>query len=133
MSARRPSRRPAPTIPPRSRSVWIATAPGPAYPPLRGDLEVDVAIVGAGITGITAAGLLKAAGRKVAVLEAGRVARGVTGHTTAHVTEVIDHPFGKLIATFGLDGARLAIDATRASVEHIASTVRRRRLACDFK
>jgi glycine/D-amino acid oxidase-like deaminating enzyme/nitrite reductase/ring-hydroxylating ferredoxin subunit len=113
--------------------VWIATAPGPAYAPLRRDLEVDVAIVGAGITGITAALLLKAAGLKVAVVEAGRVARGVTGHTTAHVTEVIDHPFGKLIETFGLDGARLAIDATRASVEHIASTVRRRRLACDFK
>ena len=45
----------------------------------------------------------------MAVLDAGRIARGVTGHTTAHITEVIDHPFGKLIDTFGVDGARLAL------------------------
>ena len=121
------------TLPKRSRSLWIATAPGPTYPPLRGDLAVDVAIVGSGITGITAALLLKDAGLRVAVLDAGRVARGVTGHTTAHLTEVIDHPFGKLIDTFGLDGARLALQSTRASIEHIAENVRRRRLACDFK
>ena len=120
-------------IPTRSRSLWIATAPGPAYPPLRRDLAVDVAIVGSGITGITAALILKDAGLKVAVVEAGRIARGVTGHTTAHLTEVIDYPFGKLIDTFGLDGARLAVQSTRAAIEHIAATVRRRRIACDFE
>src|SRR5688572_6667213 len=121
------------TLPKRSRSLWIATAPGPTYPPLRRDLAVDVAIVGSGITGITAAGILKDAGLKVAVLDAGRIARGVTGHTTAHLTEVIDHPFGQLIETFGVDGARLALQSTRAAVEHIAETVRRRKLSCDFQ
>lgn len=120
-------------LPPRSRSLWIATAPGTAYPPLRGDLEVDVAIVGSGITGITAAGLLKAAGLRVALLEAGRAARGVTGHTTAHLTEVVDCSFEDLIETFGLDGARLALASTRAAVEHIARAVRRLKLRCDFQ
>ena len=61
------TRRKKTRIPPRSRSVWIATAPGPSYAPLRGDIGVDVAIVGSGITGITAAGILKDAGLKVAV------------------------------------------------------------------
>jgi glycine/D-amino acid oxidase-like deaminating enzyme/nitrite reductase/ring-hydroxylating ferredoxin subunit len=132
MSARKAGPGRAARLPPRSRSLWIATAPGPAYGPLRGDLEVDVAIVGSGITGITAAGILKEAGLEVAVLDAGRIARGVTGHTTAHITEVTDHPFGKLISTFGADGARLALQSTRAAVEHIAATVRRRKLSCDF-
>src|SRR5688572_2888345 len=120
-------------LPPRSKSLWIATEPGGAWPPLRGDIEIDVAIVGLGITGITAGLILKGAGLKVAVLDAGRVARGVTGHTTAHLTEVVDYPFGKLIGTFGRDGARLALQSTRAAIEHIAATVRRRRLACDFE
>lgn len=132
-AGRRTPRQRAAQLPPRSRSLWIATAPGPSYAPLRGDLSVDVAIVGSGITGITAAGILKDAGLKVAVLDAGRIARGVTGHTTAHLTEVIDHPFGQLIETFGVDGARLALQSTRAAVEHIAATVRRRKLSCDFK
>ena len=119
-------------LPSRSRSLWIASAAGPRHAALRGDLEVDVAVVGAGITGITAARLLTDAGLSVAVVDAGRVARGVTGHTTAHITEVTDCSFSDLIDTFGLDGARLALDATRASVEHIASTVKRLRIACDF-
>jgi glycine/D-amino acid oxidase-like deaminating enzyme/nitrite reductase/ring-hydroxylating ferredoxin subunit len=133
MGTRTKARRRPAALPARSRSLWIATAPGPAYPPLRGDAEVDVAIVGAGITGITAAGILTAAGLSVAVLDAGRVARGVTGHTTAHLTEVTDCSFEQLIGNFGPDGASLAVDSTRAAIEHIASTVRRLRLACDFE
>lgn len=132
-AGRRVPRKRAAPLPSRSRSLWIATAPGPAWPPLRGDISVDVAIVGSGITGITAGLLLKEAGLTVAVLDAGRVARGVTGHTTAHLTEVVDHPFRKLIATFGLEGARLALRSTRAAVEHIAATVRRRKVSCDFE
>ena len=131
-SRKTPRRRRRAALPDVSRSLWIASAPGPRYPALRGDLEVDVAIVGAGITGITAARLLTEAGLRVALLDAGRVARGVTGHTTAHLTEVTDCSFVDLIDTFGLDGARLALSATSAALEHIAATVRRLKIACDF-
>jgi glycine/D-amino acid oxidase-like deaminating enzyme/nitrite reductase/ring-hydroxylating ferredoxin subunit len=132
MGPRKTSRRPRAVLPDVSRSLWIASAPGPRYPALRGDLEVDVAVVGAGITGITAARLLTDAGLKVALLDAGRVARGVTGHTTAHLTEVTDASFADLIDRFGVEGARLALAATRAALDHIAATVKRLRIACDF-
>jgi len=52
------------------RSVWEATAPAVAFAPLDGNITVDAAIVGAGITGITTAMLLSEAGRRVAVIEA---------------------------------------------------------------
>ena len=42
------------------------------------------AVVGGGITGLTAAYLLAAAGKSVALLERGRCAQAETGHTTAH-------------------------------------------------
>jgi ribulose 1,5-bisphosphate synthetase/thiazole synthase len=44
-----------------NRSLWLETAE-PRYSRLAANIDVDVAIVGAGITGVTAAALLKAAG-----------------------------------------------------------------------
>jgi glycine/D-amino acid oxidase-like deaminating enzyme/nitrite reductase/ring-hydroxylating ferredoxin subunit len=122
-----------PRIPSASRSLWIATTRYPRFPRLQGDLKVDVAVVGAGITGLTAAALLKAAGKTVAVLEAQRVAQGVTGYTTAHLTEVIDASFGTLLSHFGEDGGRLAVEATRASLQRIAAFVRDGGIECGFR
>jgi glycine/D-amino acid oxidase-like deaminating enzyme/nitrite reductase/ring-hydroxylating ferredoxin subunit len=62
----------------------------PAQPTLDRDLTADAVVVGAGLTGLTAAHLLAAAGVKVAVLERDRLASGDTGHTTAHLTAVTD-------------------------------------------
>jgi glycine/D-amino acid oxidase-like deaminating enzyme/nitrite reductase/ring-hydroxylating ferredoxin subunit len=128
-----PKKRRAPTLPTASRSLWIADTRYPRFPPLQGDVTVDVAVVGAGITGLTAATLLKAAGKTVAVLEAHRVAEGVTGHTTAHLTEAIDATFGTLLSHFGEDGARLAVEAARTSLERIAGFVRERGIDCGFR
>src|SRR3954452_354453 len=69
-----------------TNSLWLATAPTTHYPRLDRDVETDVAVVGGGIAGLTAALLLKQSGLRVAVLEARRVASGVTGCTTAKVS-----------------------------------------------
>ena len=50
-----------------------------SYPSLQGDMAADVVVIGAGITGLTAATLFTEVGRRVVVVEAGRVASGVTG------------------------------------------------------
>ena len=70
-----------------SLSLWIDTTPSTNYPSFRGEVDADVAIVGAGITGITAAYLLSKAGRSVVLVDKGRMAMSETGHTTAHIFE----------------------------------------------
>lgn len=67
-------------------SYWIDSTPTANFPPLSNNLSVDVAIVGAGIAGITPARLLKRAGKTVAVIESQQISTGVSGHTTAKVT-----------------------------------------------
>jgi len=57
------------------RSIWRATAPRVSFPALDGDMIVDTAIIGGGITGMTAAMLLSEAGERVAVIEATEVSR----------------------------------------------------------
>ena len=54
-------------------------------------------IVGAGITGITAAYLLKRAGHTVALVDKDRCSRGDTSYTTAHLTCVTDTPLSELV------------------------------------
>ena len=70
----------------RHISYWNATAPASDFPALAGDIEADVAIVGGGIVGVTAARILKDRGLKVALVEALRVGEEVTGKSTAKIT-----------------------------------------------
>ena len=96
-----------------TKSIWAETSRPPKFPEFQGKLEVDVAIVGAGITGLTAATLLKQAGKKVAVLERQEFGEhGTTHRTSAHLTEALDISYPTLIRRFGEDVARQAIAAS---------------------
>lgn len=114
-------------------SLWTRTAPLRSFPALAGDREVDVAIIGAGIAGLTAALLLKRAGKRVCVLEMHGVGTGQTGQTTAHLTELQDVGYHALQKDFGERGARLAAGSSRAAIEQIASLVESLRIDCDFR
>jgi glycine/D-amino acid oxidase-like deaminating enzyme/nitrite reductase/ring-hydroxylating ferredoxin subunit len=114
------------------KSLWINTVPSQAFPHLEGDLDVDVAIIGGGITGITSALLLQRAGKRVAVIEALRVGEGVTGYTTAHITEALDARYQTLVKKFGLAGARLAAGSQRDAKLLIERIVRQEELDCGF-
>lgn len=119
--------------PSQGNSLWLSTTPAPEFPPLRGDISVDVAIVGGGITGLTAAALLAEAGRRVAVLEAGRLGGGVTGHTTAHLDWATDAGPAKLLSQYGERGAKLTLRAGLRAIDRIAEWTTRHGIACEFK
>ncbi|HET9929401.1 MAG TPA: FAD-dependent oxidoreductase [Polyangiaceae bacterium] len=87
------------------------------------DLNVDVAIIGGGITGVTAAWLLANAGKSVALLEGRTIAGGVTERSTAHATEAIDTRYASLERRGG-DVARLVRESSRAAIERIFELAR---------
>ena len=120
-------------LPGEAASFWIASMPGEGFPRLDGDISVDVAVVGAGITGLTAAMLLKRAGRTVAVVESKEIVRGTTGYTTAKVTAGHRLVYQDLRKTFGDEGARLYADSQQAALERVAELIAEFRLDCDFR
>lgn len=115
------------------RSLWVASAGTTDYPVLRGDLEVDVAVIGAGIAGLTAALALKRTGRTVAVIETARVGTGVTGHTTGKVTSLHRLAYTELARRHSNDTARIYGEANQAAVEHVAQLVAAEAIDCDFR
>ena len=112
--------------------LWLEHAEA-GYPSLDGELEVDVAVVGAGITGVTAAHLLKEAGKTVALIESSRVCHGATGYTTAKLTVGHSLVYHDLIETFGEEAARLYARSNQEAIEQVAELVEKYSLDCDFE
>jgi glycine/D-amino acid oxidase-like deaminating enzyme/nitrite reductase/ring-hydroxylating ferredoxin subunit len=116
-----------------SVSYWNTNAHLPHYPKLDRDLDADVVVIGGGLTGLTTAYLLKRAGRRVVLLERGRLAGVDTNSTTAHLTCVVDLPPSSLIKTFGEDHARAVWDAGMAAISQIADTLDDEGVDANFK
>jgi glycine/D-amino acid oxidase-like deaminating enzyme/nitrite reductase/ring-hydroxylating ferredoxin subunit len=110
--------------------LWVDTAPAPdrAGRPL--PAQADVVVVGAGIAGITAAYLLAEAGRQTVVLEADRVAAGVSGHTTAKVSAQHALIYDHLRRTKGNEAATAYGASHLAAIDWIER--RSAEIDCDF-
>ncbi len=112
-------------------SLWLED--GPSYAAPAGDVDADVAVVGGGIAGITAALRLQQAGARVVVLEAVRVASGVTGNTTAKVTALQSTILSTVRSRHGADGAAEYAAASAAAVEDVAALVAEHGIDCGFE
>jgi len=114
-------------------SVWAATTPDVPFPSLDHDIQADVAVVGAGITGLTTAYLLQKSGVDVVVLESDQVGSGVTGYTTAKITSLHALTYAKLERTVGETKTRLYGAANQAALEKIDSIVQELSIDCEFE
>ncbi len=116
-----------------TQSLWLDTVPATGYPALDGDIEVDVAIVGGGVAGLTAALLLRREGARVAVLEAGRVGGGVTGCTTAKVTALQSTMYSTITKRNGAEAAGVYARASQFGVERLAQLVAEESIDCELE
>jgi glycine/D-amino acid oxidase-like deaminating enzyme/nitrite reductase/ring-hydroxylating ferredoxin subunit len=116
-----------------TKSYWIDSAKGSDFPSLAESHEVDVIVIGGGITGVTAAYLAKQAGKRVALVERNRIGSIDTGHTTAHLTAVTDSRLYELKSDFNRDVARAVWDAGEAAIDQIVKLIRREKIDCEFQ
>ncbi|MBM3490399.1 MAG: FAD-binding oxidoreductase [Alphaproteobacteria bacterium] len=120
------------TEPPLQRSLWAATAsPSPPCPPLAGEVEADVAIVGAGYTGLSAALRLAEAGARAAVLEAHEPGWGASGRNGGQVIAGLKHDPDELLALYGAEAGRQALDCSAAAADLVFELIERHAIACD--
>lgn len=114
-----------------SETFW-QSALRPKYSSVAHSGHFDAIVIGGGITGLTAAYLLKRAGKKVAVLERDRIGFVDTGLTTAHLTQVTDIRLSALSKYFGRDTAQAVWQAGVRAIGTIEEIARQLDLDCDF-
>lgn len=120
-------------LPNEEISYWKSSVTEPSYPSLVEDIEVDVAIVGGGIAGLTSAYLLKQSGLKVAVIEKNTIGTGTTGGTTGKVTSQHGLIYDQLKNRLGEKGSRIYAEAYQAAVERIAQLIEKEKIECDWQ
>jgi len=111
---------------------WDAAPPTkdvPRAPPGR----VDVAIVGAGITGLNAALVLARAGRSVVALDAGDLGHGASTRNSGYVGRTLKHSFSDLLRKHGTTYAVAAYREMQAAFDAVAERVRTEQIECGFK
>ncbi|RYF22204.1 MAG: FAD-dependent oxidoreductase [Flavobacteriales bacterium] len=93
----------------------------------------DVAIVGAGITGVSTALKLQQAGKRCLILEGNTVGFGATGGTTAHLNTFFDATYPEIESDFGEDAAKIVAEAGMKTIENIENQVANLNIDCDFE
>ncbi len=114
-------------------SYYSATANAQTiYPPMKGDVEVDVCVVGAGLAGLSAAIELADRGYSVLVLEAETVGWGASGRNGGQLIAGFACDQSVIEKTLGDDAARDAWDVTIAALDLVRERIKRFDIKCDL-
>jgi glycine/D-amino acid oxidase-like deaminating enzyme len=114
------------------RSLYAETAqPGPVTPKLEGDARADVAIVGGGLTGISAALHLAERGVGVTVLESHEVGWGASGRNGGQVNPGLKYDPDVIERDFGVDMGRRMITFSGAAPQRVFDLIERHQIQCE--
>jgi len=116
------------------QSYWHDTAPaftGGTAGAVAG--HYDVAVIGAGFTGLGAARKLAKEGRRVVVLEAKTVGFGASGRNGGHLNNGIAHSFVHATEMFGAERAKAMYRAFDQGIETLERIIAEEGIACDFR
>ncbi len=117
----------------KEKTFWLDTVTMPAGGALRPLPErVDVAVVGAGFTGLSCARALARSGARVALLEAETVGWGASSRNGGMVLTGLKLGAAELIAKYGRETAGRLYQASLASIDSVEQIVREENIDCDF-
>ena len=120
-------------MPIREHNYWLTTTTmpetDPAHPLPDG---VNVAIIGAGFTGLSAARTLAKLGAKVAVLEAETIGWGASSRNGGMVLTGLKLGVNKLISMYGRERAQRMYAASLATIDCVEKLVAEEKIDCDF-
>jgi glycine/D-amino acid oxidase-like deaminating enzyme/nitrite reductase/ring-hydroxylating ferredoxin subunit len=114
-------------------SLWEVISQRPTtYPTLNEKIEVDIAIIGAGITGVTAATRLTANKQKVALVEAEQVGGVTTSFSTGNLYIPVQSHYHSIASKFDLATARRVAESRQFAIDFIENNIKENNIHCNF-
>lgn len=115
-------------------SYYAASAnPAPARPPLEGDHECDICVIGAGFAGLSTALYLAEKGLKVYVLEAAKVAYGASGRNGGQIINGYSRDYDTIKARYGEDTATAVLNMSFEGGNIIRDRIEKYGIRCDYR
>ena len=117
----------------KTQPIWNEKSLEIHFSALEHNIEVDVAIIGAGITGISTAELLKKRGLKIAILESRKVGMGTSGQSTGNLYTLTEYPNNEIQDKYDLETVKKILESRRFGLEVIRKHVEQLNIDCDFQ
>ena len=116
------------------RGLWEETAaPPPRTPRLQQDIKADVAIIGAGYTGLSAALHLAQRGARVAVLEAEEIGHGAAGRNVGLVNAGMWIAPDAMVSVLGADYGERLLQVLGQAPQHVCELIERHGIQCELE
>lgn len=116
----------------KNYSIWIEGIKKESYPTLDKDLEVDVLVVGGGITGISAAYHLRNSKLKVCVVERNKIGSGISSKTTGKLTYLQDLIYTKLSKKHSCNVPSEYLKSQKDAIKLVENIVKKHNIDCNY-
>jgi glycine/D-amino acid oxidase-like deaminating enzyme len=114
-------------------SYYAASSlPQPEYPPLQGELNCDVCVVGGGFSGLNTAIELAERGLNVILLEARKIGWGASGRNGGQLIRGVGHGLDQFTPVLGSDGVRELKLMGLEAVDIVRQRIERHAISCDL-
>lgn len=116
-----------------TKAIWETHTESTPFTALPGDMDVDIAVVGGGITGLTTAYNLVKTGKKVVVFEEKEVAKGTTGSSTGNLYIPIGERLFSIAEKHDDKTMQEVAASRKAAIDFIETCIKEHSIDCEFK
>lgn len=117
----------------KNKSIWSESIKGKTYPKLEKDINVDVLIIGGGITGVNVTYHLINKGLTVCLVEKNLIGSGVTSRTTGKLTYLQENMCSKIKTYHGLEKAKLYVESQIFAINLAKEIITKEKIDCNLE
>lgn len=114
-------------------SIWKEHVKMRSYESLDRDLDIDVLIIGGGLTGISTLYHLGRSNLRVALVEQNKIGMGVTSNSTGKLTFLQDNIYHKLLSNFDFDTASMYLKSQREAIQLAVDIIENNKIDCELE